>query len=180
MIKTTRRLFSALLVALTPFVLLQHPVRSQSSAMELVSVNISGTASGLSGGSAPVPFSTGDPKLRSHIAGNGRYVAFESNAFQLVCTDLNTFADVYVRDRQTGANTVVSLTWNGLASNNHSFDSGITPEGRYVVFGSQATNLVPGDTNGFLDIFVRDREAGTTERVSVSSNGAQGLSLIHI
>ncbi len=173
---TTRilRLLSALSVALIPTILFQQSVRSQSSAMELVSVNISGTASGLSGATAPEPFSTGDPKLRTHVAGDGRYVVFESSAVQLVCTDFNTFADVYVRDRQTGANTVVSLTSTGLASNNHSFDSGITPDGRFVVFGSQATNLVPGDTNGFLDIFVRDREAGTTERVSVSSGGAQG------
>jgi Tol biopolymer transport system component len=172
--KSTWRLLSALFVALIPSVLYQPPARGQSAAMELVSVNTSGTASGLSGLSAPVPFSTGDPKLRSHISGTGRYVVFESSAFQLACTDANTVADVFVRDRQTGVNTIVSLTAAGLASNNHSFDSGITPNGRYVVFGSQATNLVPGDTNGFLDIFVRDREAGTTERVSVSSAGAQG------
>src|SRR6188474_2237255 len=67
----------------------------------------------------------------------------------------------------------VSLQSTGSQGNGGSFDSSISPDGRYVAFLSLASNLVPGDTNGVKDIFLRDRLTGTTERVSVDSAGVQ-------
>jgi len=110
------------------------------------------------------------------ISGDGRYVAFGSNATNLVAGDTNAFGDIFVRDRVGGTTERVSVDSAGTQSNAHSGDQmlSISPDGRYVAFMSQATNLVAGDTNGSQDIFVRDRQAATTERVSVDSAGAQG------
>jgi len=70
----------------------------------------------------------------------------------------------------------VSISTNGSASNGHSFEPSISADGRYVAFSSYADNLVANDTNGYADVFVRDRILNTTERVSVSSTGEQGNS----
>ena len=84
--------------------------------------------------------------------------------------------DVFVRDRQTGTTRRVSVGSGGVQGNGLSFGPAISADGRFVAFESDATNLVPGDTNDASDIFVRDRQTGTTRRVSVSSGGAQGNS----
>src|SRR2546426_11132989 len=68
----------------------------------------------------------------------------------------------------------VSVDSNNSQGNAASTVAAITSDGRFVLFGSSASNLVSGDTNGFSDAFVHDRLTGTTERVSVSSSGAQG------
>ena len=88
--------------------------------------------------------------------------------------DTNGAVDVFVRDRRLGTTRRVSVSSTGAQGNGRSFDPAISSAGRYVAFGSDASNLVPGDTNGAVDVFVRDRELGTTRRVSVSSTGAQG------
>jgi len=67
----------------------------------------------------------------------------------------------------------VSVDSLGLEGNDHSNDVSISDDGRYVAFVSRATDLVPGDTNGFFDVFVRDRQTGATVRASLSSSGAQ-------
>jgi hypothetical protein len=67
----------------------------------------------------------------------------------------------------------VSVDSAGGQANDSSVDFALSADGRFVAFGSGASNLVPGDTNGAFDIFLRDRQAGTTERVSVSSGGEQ-------
>ena len=107
------------------------------------------------------------------ISADGRYVAFESGANNLVPGDTNGYADVFVRDRLSGTTERVSVSTGGTQGNYHCFNPWISADGRYVAFESEASNLVPGDTNGRTDIFVRDRIAGTTERVSVSSSGMQ-------
>lgn len=107
------------------------------------------------------------------ISGDGRYVLFRSNATNLVTGDTNATHDLFVRD-VTGATTRrVSVTNSGAQANSPSYMGKISNDGRYVVFSSLATNLVTGDTNIAEDIFVRDRTANTTTRVSVSSSGAQ-------
>src|SRR6185369_15379253 len=68
----------------------------------------------------------------------------------------------------------VSVDSGGAQGNNVSRFPSISADGRFVAFDSAATNLVAGDTNGFVDVFVRDRQSGTTERVSVDSGGVQG------
>jgi Tol biopolymer transport system component len=108
------------------------------------------------------------------ISADGRYVAFESSASNLVPGDTNGRADIFVHDRLTGQTTRVSVASDGTQGNNSSVWPSISADGRYVAFMSYASNLVPGDTNGALDIFVHDRLTGQTTRVSVASDGTQG------
>jgi Tol biopolymer transport system component len=109
------------------------------------------------------------------INGDGRYVAFESSAENLVDGDTNGSKDIFVYDRDTSAIERVSLTSSGGQSNGTSSDAAISADGRYVAFESYATNLVSGDTNGKNDIFVYDRDIDTIEMVSVSNEGIQGI-----
>jgi hypothetical protein len=99
-----------------------------------------------------------------------------SEASDLVPGDTNSCRDVFVRDLPTGTTERVSLDSSGVQGNGQSGYSApsVSGDGRYVVFDSQANNLAPGDTNGKIDIFLRDRLSGTTERVSVNSGGGQG------
>jgi Tol biopolymer transport system component len=108
------------------------------------------------------------------ISDDGRFVAFESDATNLVPNDTNYRRDIFVYDRQTVTTERVSLTTTGAEANADSFYPEISEDGRYVVFESLAPNLVPGDTNGVRDVFVRDRLMAITERVSVSTAGTQG------
>ncbi len=108
------------------------------------------------------------------ISADGRFVAFYSNATNLVSGDTNGKNDVFVHDRQTGTTERVSVaTGGGQATGGDSIDPAISADGRFVAFWSFATNLVGGDTNGNFDIFVHDRQTGTTERVSIATGGAQ-------
>jgi Tol biopolymer transport system component len=107
------------------------------------------------------------------ISGDGRYVAFASAASNLVAGDTNDSADVFVRDRLAGRTERVSVSGDGAQADAVSDYMAISADGRSVVFRSIATNLVPNDVNYLWDVFVRDRVAGTTELVSVSSSGEQ-------
>ncbi len=108
------------------------------------------------------------------VSADGRFVAFMSNATNLVPGDTNAKSDIFVHDRQTDTTELVSVASNGAQGNGSSFESSISADGRLVAFDSQASNLVAGDTNAQIDVFVHDRTTGSTERVSVSSDGAQG------
>jgi Tol biopolymer transport system component len=108
------------------------------------------------------------------ISADGRLVVFTSLASNLVANDTNNDWDVFLRDRTLGTTERVSLGSNGEQGDGGSYYGNLSADGRFVVFGSEATNLVAGDTNGVRDSFIRDRLTGTTERVSVSSAGAQG------
>jgi len=109
------------------------------------------------------------------ISADGRYVAFYSNFATLVPGNTNGgVLDVFVRDRQNGTTELVSVDTGGMQGNLDSFAPSISADGRFVAFLSDASNLVPGDTNGATDVFVRDRQTGTTELVSVSLFGQQG------
>lgn len=110
------------------------------------------------------------------ISGDGRYVAFESHASNLVPGDTNDSWDVFVRDRQTGQTNRVSVSSDGTQGDCYSYCPSVSTNGRYVAFFSYAATLVTGDTNGATDVFIRDLENGQTERISVSSNGQQGNS----
>jgi WD40-like Beta Propeller Repeat len=107
------------------------------------------------------------------ISGDGLHVAFYSNATNLAASDTNNRSDIFVHDRLTGQTTRVSVASDGTQGNGLSDDADISGDGRYVVFSSLANNLVPNDTNGINDIFVRDRETGTTTRVNMGFNGMQ-------
>jgi Tol biopolymer transport system component len=108
------------------------------------------------------------------ISANGRYVAFGSTANTLVPGDVNVAPDVFVRDRESATTEHVSVASDGTQANGTSGRPRISADGRFVVFFSEASNLVLDDTNGFDDVFVRDRMNGTTDRVSVATSGAQG------
>ncbi|TAH36875.1 MAG: calcium-binding protein [Planctomycetota bacterium] len=108
------------------------------------------------------------------ISADGRFAAFTSGASNLVPGDTNGVHDIFVHDLQTGQTTRVSVDSTGVQGNGNSFGVSISADGRSVAFHSYAGNLVPGDTNGWDDIFVHDRLTGQTARVSVDSAGAQG------
>lgn len=118
-----------------------------------------------------------DESLRGTLSGNGRVVAFTSFASNLVAGDDNDDADVFVRDLKTGTVTRVSVGPGGVQANGGSLQSACAAlggNGQVVPFASYASNLVDGDTNGQLDVFVHDAKSGRTERVSVASDGTQG------
>lgn len=107
------------------------------------------------------------------VSHDGRFVAFQSAATNLVDGDTNDVYDVFVYDRTTGATTRVSVDSAGAEADGASWQPSISADGRYVAFTSAATNLVDGDTNAVSDVFVHDRETGTTERVSVDHEGSE-------
>lgn len=118
---------------------------------------------------------------------DGRYVAFSSVATNLVLGDTNLAEDVFVHDRHSGQTQRVSISSQGLQGIGRcglSTDPGqglggeahrpsISANGRFIAFESNFCNLVIGDTNLARDVFVHDRKRGTTERVSVSSDGSE-------
>jgi hypothetical protein len=108
------------------------------------------------------------------MSSDGRYLTFHSLASNLVAGDTNGFFDVFVRDRQAGTTERVSVNSAGGQGNSHSGNPKISADGLFVAFESFALNLVPGDTNFAWDAFVRDRQSGTTERVSIDSAGDEG------
>jgi Tol biopolymer transport system component len=108
------------------------------------------------------------------ISADGRYVTFNSGATNLVSSDTNGTGDVFIHDTQTGATNRVSVSTNGIEANGSSSFSKIAANGQYVVFFSDASNLVTGDTNGADDVFRHDVQSGETIRVSVATGGAEG------
>ena len=107
------------------------------------------------------------------ISTDGRYVAFDSYASNLVAGDTNGKDDIFVHDRQTHVTSRVSVASDGMQGNNDSSSPSLSADGRYVVFQSRASNLVAGDTNAGPDVFVHDRQTHVTTRVSVASDGSQ-------
>jgi Tol biopolymer transport system component len=114
------------------------------------------------------------------ISGNGRFVVINSLATNLVRGDTNGRYDVFVRDTATGATTRVSVSSSGAQAAagkdefGGSLSGGVNADGRYIVFQSDASNLVRGDTNRVEDVFLHDRKTGRTTRLSLDSHGRQG------
>ncbi len=108
------------------------------------------------------------------ISADGRYVAFESDATNLVAGDGNGARDIFVKDLQTGAVWCASSSAQGVFGNGGSSSPDITADGRYVVFESSAPNLVPGDANGTTDVFIKDIQTGAIRRASADALGAGG------
>ncbi|MCL4474518.1 MAG: hypothetical protein M1455_11405 [Actinobacteria bacterium] len=107
------------------------------------------------------------------ISGDGRYVLFESMASNLVPGDNNGVTDIFRKDTLTGATIRISVSGAGVEADLASYEASISADGQIVSFLSQATNLVPNDTNAAEDVFVRDIPAGTTTRASTTSSGAE-------
>jgi Tol biopolymer transport system component len=108
------------------------------------------------------------------MSADGRFIAFQSTAMNLVPGDNRPFMDVFVHDRLTGITDRASESSTGALGDNGAYDPVISADGRYVAFQSDASNLVAFDANGSSDVFLRDRTAGTTTRVSVNTAGQEG------
>lgn len=133
----------------------------------------------------PPLMSLGTSTMEVTFNESGRFVAFSSTAANLSGADKNGVSDVFVHDRLKHKTTMVSVPNGGgvaqlavgacaeLTTEIGSFSPSLSGDGRFVVFDSCASNLVPGDTNMASDIFVHNRVSGTTERVSVNSRGEQ-------
>ena len=134
----------------------------QTGVTELISVSSDGVqGNGFSSGPS--------------ISADGRYVAFISWANNLVPNDTNNRRDIFLHDRVDKKTTLISVDSSGNQANHDSSNSVISADGGYVVFESDASNLVSGDSNSRKDIFLRDIVGGITTRVSVGSGGSQAL-----
>jgi Tol biopolymer transport system component len=148
-------LFRTVVAILLPLVALADEPR-----IERLSVSSTGTQTFYYGSNAP------------SASADGRFVAFWSSAENLVQPDTNEMlSDVFVRDRGNGSTERISVSSNGEQGNSTSFYPSISADGRFVAYVSLASNLVVGNTNGFTDVFVYDRETRQTDLVSVGSGG---------
>ncbi len=177
----TRFIFACLYAAIFRLVLLAAcilAISSYAGDLQLVSARITGTASPAGGnGNSDLPI----------LSADGRYVVFASSAINLVT---NPYAgpvsgiaprstQVFVRDRVAGTTVLVSVNVNGLPGNGESFPDGISANGRYVLFESAAGDLVSGDNNGQMDVFLRDLVNQTTILISANTNGVSGNGSSH-
>ena len=131
---------------------------------------------------APAPGGNGDSGS-AIISPDGRYVLFASAANNLVASQptnpvsglVPPILNVFLRDRTNGTTTLVSVGTNGIGGGNgDSWPTGISTNGRYALFESLASNLVPNDTNNAADVFVRDILSGRTILVSAAAAGGVG------
>jgi Tol biopolymer transport system component len=122
----------------------------------------------------PLPAGADAPGYWGQFSADGRYVTVWSLATNLIPDDTNGESDVFLYDRALHQWSRVSIASDGSQGNDESHGGGMSQDGRYVAFWSLASNLVPDDTNGVWDVFVRDRVLSQTFRVSVSSDGVPG------
>lgn len=146
----------------------------RTDTTEQVSVSTSGTQQN------GIPSRTGAVgSFQGANSWNGRFGLFRSASSNLVQNDTNGMSDVFLRDMRKGTTTRISVSTDEVQANGEPANAGggvgcaVSDDGRYVLFLSSATNLVPNDTNGIDDLFLRDTRLGTTTRVSVSSEEEQ-------
>ncbi|WP_372790391.1 TolB family protein, partial [Paraconexibacter sp.] len=149
------------------------PGSANGKIRDVVTVNLAtGARTLVSDPGVGLPAANG-PSTSPALSRDGSTVAFVSTASNLVAGDTNRAADVFVRDA-AGTLTRVSVTSLGQEANGDSGPPAISGDGRFVVFSSRASNLVPNDTNRTEDVFVHDRRTGTTSLVSVTPKGTSG------
>jgi Tol biopolymer transport system component len=113
--------------------------------------------------------------LEPPMSADGRFVAFTSEASNLVAGDTNHSLDIFVRDRQTGQTTLASVGTAGAQANGDSYRPSVSGDGRFVAFVSHASNLAPVDRkHAYYDVFIHDRQTGATNLVSETSSGSGG------
>ena len=140
------------------------PCSVAQEAAQLISVR--------SSSSVPLPAGGNGDSVDPQISPDGRFVLFNSAAGNLLSNTVGQLcSQVFLRDRASNTTSLVSVNVNGFGGNGNSTYGGMSPDGRYVAFSSDASDLVAGDTNGWRDVFVRDMVAGTTVLVSQSTNG---------
>ena len=112
------------------------------------------------------------------ISADGRYVAYSSEASNLVAGDTDTLIDVFLLDRQTGVTSRVSYSAGGSGQDDRlAEDPALSADGRYLTYTCGGVCAVPGDTNGEYDVYLFDRQTGTTSLVSVATDGTPGIGL---
>ncbi len=128
-----------------------------------------------SGGEANGGSLTNESGAGRCVSNNGRHIMFSSHASNLVARDGNGTMDMFVRDLRAGSTRRVTISSSGGEANGRSDATfGLSGDGRFAAFTSEASNLVPGDTNGVRDVFVHDLAKRTTLRLSLSSLGQEG------
>jgi Tol biopolymer transport system component len=110
--------------------------------------------------------------VRPFVSGNGEFVAFRSQASDLVTGDSNGHWDIFVRDLASGTTERISISNDGTEADHDSFEPSLSDDGRFVAFRSMASNLVAGDVNARGDVFVHDRDTDTTALVSAPPGGS--------
>jgi hypothetical protein len=115
----------------------------------------------------------GDNHSYSASSHDGRHFVFRSLASNLVPGDNNGKYDIFLKDIQDGSVERLSIDSDEAQSNHDSLNAHLTPDRRYVLFDSTATNLVASDTNAVDDVFLRDRTLGTTERISIADDESE-------
>ncbi|MBI5680993.1 MAG: PD40 domain-containing protein [Methanobacterium sp.] len=157
-----KRQFLLLIITLIFILTICGSVAAADNTTELVSVN----NSSIQGNQA-----SDDPV----VSADGRFVAFSSDADNLVPGDTNGYRDVFVRDRFLNITERVSISTSGQEGNYYSYEPAVSADGRYIVFTSFASNLVAGGVpSGQSQLYVRDRLLGITELLSISPNGSPG------
>jgi hypothetical protein len=147
---------SGLILSMVAVAAIAYALPGQTKRVSVSSAGVPANASALSG----------------VLSADGRYVVFHSNATNLVSGVAGTH--VYRHDRMTGATALVDIAATGFPSTGPSLRATVSADGRYVAFDSLASDLVAGDTNGLIDVFVRDMQSTATALVSASAAGAQG------
>jgi len=124
----------------------------------------------------PLPAGANGDSAAPWISADGRFVLFSSSASDLVTNDNNQLGvDVFLRDRAGNTTVLVSANFSGPGGGNgNSLGGQVSTNGRYAVFESDASDLLPGDTNNISDIFVRDLQTGSNILVSVAADGSWG------
>ena len=133
--------------------------------------NVTNTTRLVSVSSAGIQGNSGS--YRSRISADGRYVVYRSFASNLVSGDTNGTFDIFLFDRTTSTNTLVSVSSSGTQADRASDGAVISGDGKRIFFITDATNLVSGDTNGIQDLFVRNTQTNQTSRLSLTYTGAQ-------
>ncbi|MBE0429623.1 MAG: PD40 domain-containing protein [Thermoleophilia bacterium] len=114
------------------------------------------------------------PSEDPDISADGRFVVFVTAATNLAPGTSGAVTNIVMKDRADGSVTLVSADAAGIEGNGNSDRPAISADGRYVAFNTEASNLAPDDTNGLLDVYVKDTQTGAVTRASVSPEGQQG------
>jgi Tol biopolymer transport system component len=154
------RMLGATVVALAFWVSGMPAEAAPSGAVELLSQTADGS-------------SANDLSFRVSISADGSRAAFFSYASNYVPSDTNEKSDIFLRDRSAGTTTLISRAANGAPADGHSYGPAISRDGRYVVYESNASNLVTGDIGDDADIFLFDTLTHTTTRITKGLGGAE-------
>jgi len=154
-------------VLITVLAVCSTVISSTASSTEMITVRVSVSTDN----KQALDTDTENFLARPDISDAGRWVVFESVGYTLVENDTNGKSDIFLRDRELQTTVRISQGMNGEEANGDSFSPRITGDGRYIVFSSDASNLVEGDVKNAEDVFVYDTTNKQTEMISIAENG---------